>query len=152
QEALIDMLKARREELLRDLGRPGTGIGPVGRPLLSGPGVLDPDRGEWQGNVLQGLALGIDAPGQLDQAANDHDAAADQVPDGEAGPVRAIADQRAVERGPDRAHDLGDGEEDGESLGPDLDREDLADREVTSARPGGREEEHDDPDEGLAGR
>ena len=33
QEALIDMLKARREELLRDLGRPGTGIGPVGRPL-----------------------------------------------------------------------------------------------------------------------
>jgi len=39
QEALIDMLKARREELLRELGRPGTGIGPVGRPLLSGPGV-----------------------------------------------------------------------------------------------------------------
>ena len=27
QEALIDMLKARREELLRALGRPGTGIG-----------------------------------------------------------------------------------------------------------------------------
>src|ERR1700729_2668688 len=75
QEALIDMLKTRREELLRELGRPGTGIGPVGRPLLSGPGVLDPDRGEWQGNVLQGLALGIDAPGQLDQPAYDHDAA-----------------------------------------------------------------------------
>jgi hypothetical protein len=62
QEALIDMLKARREELLRKLGRPGTGTGPVDRPLLSDPGLLDPDRGEWQGNVLQGLALGIDAP------------------------------------------------------------------------------------------
>jgi hypothetical protein len=66
QEALIDMLKARREELLRKLGRPGTGTGPVDRPLLSDPGLLDPDRGEWQGNVLQRLALGIDAPDQLD--------------------------------------------------------------------------------------
>jgi hypothetical protein len=90
QEALIDILTARREELLRKLGRPGTGTGPVGRPLLSGPGVLDPDGGEWQGNVLQGLALGIDAPDRFDQPAYDHDAAADQVPDGEAGPVCAI--------------------------------------------------------------
>jgi hypothetical protein len=45
QEALIDMLKARREELLRKLGRPGTGTGPVDRPLLSDPGLLDSDRG-----------------------------------------------------------------------------------------------------------
>jgi hypothetical protein len=37
QEALIDMLKARREELLRELGRPGTGIRP-GRP----PSVIWP--------------------------------------------------------------------------------------------------------------
>jgi hypothetical protein len=44
QEALIDMLKARREELLRKLGRPGTGTGPVDRPLLSDPGLLDPNR------------------------------------------------------------------------------------------------------------
>ena len=44
QEALIDMLKARREELLRDLGRPGTGIGPGGRPLLSGPASIWPRR------------------------------------------------------------------------------------------------------------
>jgi hypothetical protein len=58
QEALIGMLEARREELLRKLGRPGTGTGPVDRPLLSDPGLLDPDRGEWQGNVLQGLARG----------------------------------------------------------------------------------------------
>ena len=43
-EALIDMLKARREELLRDLGRPGTGIGPAGRPLLSGPASIWPRR------------------------------------------------------------------------------------------------------------
>jgi outer membrane protein TolC len=35
QEALIDMLNARREGLLRELGRPGTGTGPVDRPLLS---------------------------------------------------------------------------------------------------------------------
>jgi outer membrane protein TolC len=68
QEALIDMLEARREELRRELGRPGTGIGPAGRPRLwprrlSGPGVLD--RGEWQGNVLQGLALGMGGSGQL---------------------------------------------------------------------------------------
>jgi outer membrane protein TolC len=42
QEALIDMLKARREELLRELSRPGTGTGPVDRPLLSDPGLLDP--------------------------------------------------------------------------------------------------------------
>src|SRR3984957_45366 len=75
-----------------------------------------------------------------------------RYPDGEAGPVCASADQRAVERGPDRADDLGDGEEDRESLGPDLDREDFADRKVTSARPGRGEEEHDDPDEGLGGR
>ena len=32
QEALIDMLKARREELLRELGRPGTGAGPGPAP------------------------------------------------------------------------------------------------------------------------
>lgn len=37
QEALIDMLNARREGLLRELGRPGTGTGPVDRPLLSDP-------------------------------------------------------------------------------------------------------------------
>jgi len=42
QEALIDMLKARREELLRKLGRPGTGTGPVDRPLLSTPASLTP--------------------------------------------------------------------------------------------------------------
>jgi predicted nucleic acid-binding Zn-ribbon protein len=29
QEALIDVLEARREELLRELGRPGTGAGPA---------------------------------------------------------------------------------------------------------------------------
>jgi hypothetical protein len=55
QEALIDMLNARREGLLRELGRPGTGTGPVDRPLLSDPGLLDPDRGEWQGNVARSL-------------------------------------------------------------------------------------------------
>jgi bacterioferritin (cytochrome b1) len=33
QEALIDVLKVRQEELLRKLGRPGTGTGPVDRPL-----------------------------------------------------------------------------------------------------------------------
>jgi hypothetical protein len=44
QEALIDVLKARREELLRKLGRPGTGIGPVGRPRLSGPASIWPRR------------------------------------------------------------------------------------------------------------
>jgi hypothetical protein len=42
QEALIDVFKARREELLRDLGRPGTAIGPAGRPLLSGPASIWP--------------------------------------------------------------------------------------------------------------
>jgi bacterioferritin (cytochrome b1) len=30
QEALIDVLEARREELLRELGRPGTGTRPAG--------------------------------------------------------------------------------------------------------------------------
>jgi predicted nucleic acid-binding Zn-ribbon protein len=29
QEALIDVFEARREELLRELGRPGTGAGPA---------------------------------------------------------------------------------------------------------------------------
>jgi hypothetical protein len=35
-------------------------------------------------------------------------------------------------------------------LGADLDREDLADREVPGAGPGRGEEEYDDPEEGLA--
>jgi hypothetical protein len=88
QEALIDTLKARREELLRELGQPGTGTGPTGRLRLSGPGLLGPDRSESQGNVLQGPALGIDAPGQLDQPTYDHEAAATRYP--MVGPVRSV--------------------------------------------------------------
>lgn len=42
QEALIDVLEARREDLLRGLGRPGTDTGPVDRPLLSHPSYLTP--------------------------------------------------------------------------------------------------------------
>src|SRR5260370_269095 len=43
--------------------------------------------------------------------ADEHAAAADQVADGQAGAVGAVADQRAVEDRAERAEDLGDGEE-----------------------------------------
>ena len=42
QEALIDMLKARREELLRELGRPGTGTGPPAALCYLAPACLAP--------------------------------------------------------------------------------------------------------------
>src|SRR6202034_2680565 len=105
--------------------------------------------GEGWRDPLQGLAPGIDPEHGLDPAADDHDAAADQVPDGQVGAVAAVADQRAVEGRSHGSDDRGHREEDCERFGPDLDREDLAYRQVAGARPGGGEEEDDDPDEGL---
>src|SRR6266704_211485 len=106
---------------------------------------LGADLGGRPFDLLQRLALGVDPEEDLDQPADDHDAAADQVADGQAGAVGAVADQRAVEDRAERAEDLGDGEEHRDGLGPDLDREDLADRQIAGARPSGGEEEHDDP-------
>ena len=73
--------------------------------LLWGVLARGVDLGEGRRDLLQGLALGVDA------------------------------DQHAVEGRPGGPDDLGKGEEHRERLGPDLDREDLADREVAGARP-----------------
>src|ERR1700749_2328745 len=97
--------------------------------------------GERGGDLLQRLALRVNAQEHLDEATDNHDAPADQVTNGEAGAARAVSDQRTVEGGADRPDDLGEGEEHRERLGADLDREDLTDRQVPGAGPGGRAEE-----------
>src|ERR1700722_20735527 len=119
------------------------GPGPDGRPasaLIGGrklPGErcaghrhqfrwLGVDLSEWHCNLLQRFAFGVDPERDLAQSANDHDAAADEVPDGEPGAAGAIADQRAVESGPARADDLGNREEPRQGSCPYLDGEDLA--------------------------
>src|SRR5580704_19151082 len=131
--------------------RPGAGLKP-GYRWRPGQPSLGVDLAEWCGDFLQGFALGINTERDLDQSADDHDAAADQVSDGEAGAACTVPDQHAIEDWPDGTEDLGNREEDRESFGPDLDREDLADGQVARARAGGREEENDDPDEGLPRR
>src|SRR5262249_10244749 len=70
-------------------------------------------------DVLERLAPGVDAEGDLDDPPENHDAGADEVADEEARRARAVADQRAVEGRPHSAEDLRDGEEDGDRLGPD---------------------------------
>ena len=59
---------------------------------------------------------------------------------------------RPYSQGPNGPEGLGDGEEDGDGLRSDLDREDLADGQVGGAGPGGGEEEDHAPADGLGRR
>jgi len=83
---------------------------------------LPRDRGQGFGDGFEGLALGVDAERHLDQPTGGHDEAADHVADGQAGAAGAVADERAEEERAERAEDLGDGEEDRDRFGADLDR------------------------------
>ena len=72
-------------------------------------------------DVLERLLFGIDTEEGSDQPAGDHHRGADQVPDEEPEVVMPIADELTVEPGTEGAEALGDGEEDGDRLRPDLD-------------------------------
>ncbi len=94
------------------------------------------------------FALGVDTEEPGDHAAGEHDRRADVVPDGQRPGVLARSDQRAEDRR--RGHatgELRDGEEEGDGLTAQLEREDLADREV-GRRGAGRGEEEDHAPEG----
>src|SRR5688572_25701119 len=110
------------------------------------------DGGQRRRHVLQRLALGVDADDPFDDAADRHDRGADQEADEEPAGVLALADERAVEDRADGAEALRDGEEDRDGLGPDLQREDLADRQVRRAGTRRREEEDDAPGDRLRRR
>jgi hypothetical protein len=87
----VDLVHAR-QELEGLLGRRGLGrrlaevVGLIQVLRRSRPHELILDgRRQRCGDLLQGFALGIDAEHDLDQSADHHDAAADQVSNGEAG-------------------------------------------------------------------
>ena len=120
--------------------------------LPGSPSFHCPDRGQGPCDLFQRFALRGDPEHDLDQAADDHHAATDQVADEQPERIATVADQVAVDFRPERAEALGDGEEDGDGLGADLQREDLADSQVGGARAGGGEEEEDDaPGDRLGG-
>src|SRR5262245_8909652 len=56
------------------------------------PGLLGICGGERLGDVLQRLALGVDAENDLDDPAEDHDPSPDEIADEEARTARAVAD------------------------------------------------------------
>ena len=56
--------------------------------------------GERFCDLFERFALGVDAEDDLDDSAEDHDPGAHEVADEEPGPARAVADQGAVEAGP----------------------------------------------------
>src|SRR5262249_44964538 len=58
-----------------------------------------------------GLALGVDAEDDRDDAAEDHRPGSDHVADEEAGPVGSVADEVPVPVRAERPEALGDGEE-----------------------------------------
>ena len=119
--------------------------------IRCGLGCCHPDRGQGPCDLFQRFALRGDPEHDLDQAADDHHAATDQVADEQPERIATVADQMAVEDRPERAEALGDGEDAGDGLGADLQREDLADSQVGGARAGGGEEEDDAPGDRLGG-
>src|SRR5215472_8605845 len=102
-----------------------SGRGGRGRRLY---GRIGCRRGERFGDVLERLALGVDAEEDLDETAGDHDPGADEIADEQTGLARAVPDERAVESRPEGTDDLGDREEDRDRLGANLDRPRLAHR------------------------
>src|SRR3954452_23374446 len=72
------------------------------------------------GDVLERLALGVDAEGRLDHTTDHHHAGAEQVDDEQRGAVGAVADYPAVDDRAESTEALSDREEHGNRLRPDL--------------------------------
>ena len=104
---------------------------------------------ERRGDVLEGSALGVDREEERHHPTGDHDDGTEQVAEEQLDRLRTVADQGAVDRRGDRAEALRDGEEHGDRLRPDLQREDLADREVGGAGARRGEVEDDAPGDRL---
>src|SRR6188472_3873650 len=99
-------------------------VGAEASTLRAGTGAAHRQR---SGYVLQGLALRVHAEERRDQAAHDHDRRPEQVAVEQRTAVLTVADERAVDDRAQGAEALGDREEDGDRLRPDLLGEDLAD-------------------------
>ena len=84
-------------------------------------------RREGSGDIFKAFALGVDAEEPSHQTPENHHPGSQDIAPEERNAVGAVAHEVSKNQRPHRADDLGDGEEVGNCLSPNFEREDFTD-------------------------